>query len=217
MKTTVTLLAAAAALTAASSALAQAAQPARPAAQPARPAQAAPAQAALPSRPGPNIAGVCVVDTEAAIAASQVGRAYQARMQTLTQQVQAELQPEQTALQTEANAVAALPAGQPKTTRQTALQTRANTFQNKVELRSRELQATQARQLQRLGTEARPVLDQVYGQRNCGILIARDAVVAFNPAMDITNAVTQALNTRIQTITFDRERADQQQAAPRAQ
>ena len=40
--------------------------------------------------------------------------------------------------------------------------------------------------------ELRPVLDQVYGQRNCGILIARDAVVAFNPAMDITGALGNA-------------------------
>ena len=204
MKTTVTLLAAAAALTAASPVFAQA--------QPARPAAAAPAATPLPSRPGPNIAGVCVVDTEGAIAASSVVRAFQTRMQTLTQNVRAELQPEDTAIRTEATRIQALPEAQ-RATPTNALQARLTAFQRRAQQREQELQTTQGQQLQRLGNELRPVLDQVYGARGCGILIARDAVVAFNPAMDITGAVTTALNARIQTITFDRATLPQQPAA----
>jgi outer membrane protein len=82
-----------------------------------------------------------------------------------------------------------------------------------VALRNRELEATQARQLQRLSNEIRPVLDQVYTSRNCSIILDRAAVVAVSPAMDITGAVTQGLNARLTTISFDRERLDQQPAA----
>jgi outer membrane protein len=210
MKTTYALLTAAAALSVASGALAQAAQPARPAAQP-----AAPAQTPLPSRPGPTIAGICVVDNEGALLASTVGAAYRARMNALSQQVTAELQPEQTAIQTEVTAVQALAQGAARTTRENALRTRAGNFQNLVNLRNRELEQTQARQLQRLSNEIRPVLDQVYTSRNCSIILDRAAVVAVSPAMDITGAVTTGLNARLTTITFDRERIQQPAAGAR--
>ena len=200
------LLAAAATLSLASGAFAQA-QPARPA--------AAPAQTPFPTRPGPAIAGVCVVDNEAALSNATVGRAFQTRMQALTQQVQAELTPQQQSLQTEATAIQALAQGPARTTRETAFRTRAQTLQNLASQRGRELELTQQQQLTRLSNELRPVLDQVYGQRNCGILIAREAVVGLNPAMDITAAVTTALNARIQTITFDRAQAPAQPAAAR--
>lgn len=205
MKITYALLTAAAALSVASGALAQAARPAGQA--------AAPAQTPLPSRPGPTIAGICVVDNEGALLASQVGAAYRTRMNALSQQVTAELQPEQTAIQAEVTAIQALAQGAPRTTRENALRTRAQNFQNRVALRNRELEATQARQLQRLSNEIRPVLDQVYTARNCSIILDRAAVVAVSPAMDITAAVTQGLNGRITTVTFDRERLDQQPAA----
>ena len=207
MKTSTALLATAAALSLASGAFAQA--------QPARPAAAAAAQTPFPSRPGPTIAGVCVVDNENALGASQVGAAFRNRMQVLTQQVEAELRPEQTALQTEATAVNALAAGAPRTTRENALRTRAQTFQTRATQRGRELEFTQQQQLQRLSNELRPVLDQVYAARGCGVLLDRNAVVAVNPAMDITAAVTAGLNARIQTITFDRATVPQQ-AAPAA-
>ena len=207
MKNSTALLAAAAALSLASGAFAQA-QPARPAATTAAPAQ-------FPSRPGPTIAGVCVVDTEGALANAQVGAAFRTRMQALGQQVQAELQPQQTSLQTEATRVQGLAAGAARTTAENALRTRAQTFQNLANQRARELEYTQQVQLQRLSNELRPVLDQVYGQRNCGILLAREAVIGMNPAMDITAAVTTGLNARIQTITFDRMTPPQQPAANR--
>ena len=207
MKTTTALLAATAALSLASAAFAQA--------QPARPAAAAPAQGAFPSRPGPVIAGVCVVDNEGALTGSSVGRAFQTRMQALAQQVDAELRPQQQSLQTEATAVQALAQGAPRTQRENALRTRAQTLQNLAVQRQNELEYTQRLQLQRLSNELRPVLDQVYAARGCGLLIAREAVVAMNPAMDITPAVVAGLNTRIQTITFDRSPVPQQPAANR--
>ena len=204
MKTMTSMLALAASALSVGSAMAQA--------QPARPSAGAAAQAQLPSRPGPTIAGICVVDNEAALSNSTVGAAYQARIRALAQQVTAELQPEQTAIETEVRAVQALPAAQ-RGARETALGTRINTHRNLAAQRQRELELTQQRQLGRLSNEIRPVLDQVYAARGCGVMLDRAAVVAVNPAMDVTAAVTQGLNARIQTITFERERL-QVPAAP---
>ena len=212
MKTTISMLAFMAGVMGASSTLAQA-QPARPAAAPAA------AQAPFPSRPGPAIAGVCVVDNEQALLTSSVGTAFRNRMQALTQQVQAELRPEQTAIETELRNLQTQSASlQPaqRQQRETALRTRAQTAQNLASQRGREVEQTQQRQLQRLSTELRPVLDQVYGARGCGLLLDRQIVVASNPTMDITAAVTQALNARISTITFERERIQAPAAAPAA-
>ena len=42
------------------------------------------------------------------------------------------------------------------------------------------------------------------------MLLNGDAIMAANPAMDLTNEVTTALNGRMSTITFDRETAPAQ-------
>lgn len=176
-------------------------------------APAAPAAGTQLTNPGPALPGVCILDNQRAIGTSSVGRAVQTRLQQLGQQVSAELQPQQTALQTEESAIrtAAQAAGN---TPNPALQTRYQTFQQRVtaydqlvRTRQAEMQATEQQQLQRIAVELQPVVNQVYGQRGCGILIERGSIVAANPAMDITDGVVQGLNARIQTLTFERVRA----------
>lgn len=200
------LLAGAAILGSAGVAAAQAAQPAAP---------AAPAATQL-SNPGPVLPGVCILDNQRAIATSAVGRAVQTRLQQLGQQVTAELQPQQTAITTEAQQLQAQAAAlQPaqREQRATALQTRYETFQRLVAQRQEEMQRTEVSALRRIATEMQPVVNTVYGQRGCGLLLERGSIVAANPAMDITDAVIQGLNGRIQTFTFERERLPAQAAA----
>ena len=214
MKNTLILTAAAAALACASPVLAQAARPAQPAAAAAQPA-ARPAGVTL-TNPGPVIPGLCVVNNNRVFAQSRVGRAYQARMQQLTAAVRAELTPEETAITTEGRSLEQQRATlQPAQLQQraAALQTRFNAFQTRAAQRSRELEATEQRQIQRISTELQPVLNTVYGQRGCGVLLDGSAVVAANPAVDITAAVVTALDARISTITFERETLAQQPAA----
>ena len=216
MKNTLTLSAAAAALLCASAASAQAQRPAQPAAQAATPAPAA--RAFTLTNPGPAIPGICVVNNNRVLAQSRVGRAYQQRMQQLTAAVRAELTPEETAIQTEGRTLeqqrGTLQQAQLQQ-RVTALQTRVNTFQARANQRARELEATEQRQIGRISNELQPVLNTVYGQRGCGILFDAAAVIAGNPAMDITSAVVTALDARISTITFERESLPQQPAAQR--
>ena len=215
MNKTLMLTAAAAATMLAPAAMAQAARPAQPAAQ----AQAPAAQAGRPltlTNPGPALPGVCIVNNNRVFVQSRVGRAYQARMQQLTQAVRAELSPEETAIQTEGRTLETQRTTlQPAQLQQraTALQTRFNNFQTRANQRARELEATEAKQIQRISNELQPVLNTVYGQRGCGLLLDGSSVVAANPAMDITPAVVAALDARISTITFERESLPQQAAA----
>lgn len=76
------------------------------------------------------------------------------------------------------------------------------------------MQATQQKAADRILSEIDPVEAQVYQQRNCSVLLSRQSVIAANPAMDITPVVITALNARISTLTFERERLDQPVAAP---
>ena len=220
MKKTLILTAAAAATMLAPAAMAQANRGAQPAARPAQPAATAPAAAqSRPltlTNPGPALPGVCIVSNNRVFVQSRVGRAYQARMQQLTQAVRAELAPEETAITTEGRTLeqqrATLQQAQLQQ-RATALQTRYSAFQARAGQRARELEATEAAQLQRISNELQPVLNTVYGQRGCGILLDGSSVVAANPAMDITPAVVAALDARISTITFERTTLPQQPAA----
>jgi outer membrane protein len=192
------LLCAAGALLIATSAAAQTA-PARPA------AATAPRPSSAPTNPGPAIAGVCVLDGAGAISGSAAGRAASTRLQTLTQQVQAELQAQEATLTTEANRIRALPEAQ-RTAPATALQPRVQAFQTLAGTRQEELRRTQATALQRIETELQAVVSTIYVQRGCGLMLDRSAVVYSNPAMDVTQAAVAALNTRLPTINFERTR-----------
>ena len=182
-------------------------------------AQAASQPAAPQVTHGAATPGVCILSVEGAIAQSAVGRSVDARLKQITAAVQAELNAEQTSLQNEAKTFESQRATLDANTLQTrgnALQTKLNNFQRKAAQRDREVQATQQKALGRIGTELDPVIRQVYQQRQCGMLISRDALVIANPQMDITPAVVTALNAKIQNFTFDREHLDQPAATPAA-
>lgn len=199
-----------AAIAASGSAYAQAA------AAPAAPRPAAAAPAAAPIQSGPAIPGVCVFSSEGAIGGSAVGKYVGTRLQQLQSQVQAEVQGEATALQTEEKTYAAQRATlttEVQQQRELGFSQRETALQRKAEVRGRELEATQQKALGRVVTEFNPLLRQVYTQRNCSLLLDRNAVLGSNPSMDITADVVKLLDAKITTFQFDRERLDQQQAA----
>ena len=219
MKTTATAAAALALAALAHGAADAQARAARPAASAAAPASASAPQS-LPQ--GPAIPGVCVVSQERAVAASAAGRAASERLRQLNAQVTAELKPEQDAIEAEAKTFQAQQAALTPEQRQqrgTALQARATAYEQKAQLRQREMQATQQKALQRIGTELNPVLQSLYGARGCSLLLSTEsAVLASNTGFDLTDAAIQQLNARLPSISFDRERLDTQQpgaAAPR--
>jgi len=177
-------------------------------------AQTAPAAPAAPAvTHGPALPGVCILSSQGAVARSQVGKAVSARLSTITQQVNAELAGERTALENEGKALDAKKA----TTAQdaleqqaAALQVKANAWQRKGQLRQREVEATEQKALARVYQELDTPIKQIYQAQKCSILLDRESVMLANPSMDITDAVVTALDGRIKTLTFDRERLDQQ-------
>ncbi len=176
-------------------------------------AQTAPAApAAPPVTHGPAIAGVCIFSSQRAVASSQVGKAVDTRLKTIIQQVNAELTTERTGLDNEAKALDAKKgtlAQDALEQQAAALQVKANAWQRKGQLRQKEVEATEQKALARVYQELDTPIRQIYQSQKCSILLDRESVMLANPAMDITDAVVAALDARIKTLTFDRERLDQ--------
>jgi Skp family chaperone for outer membrane proteins len=183
-------------------------------------ASAQTAPAAAPAAPaithGPAIAGVCILSNQRAVGTSAVGKAVNARLQTIIQQVQAELNGERTALENEAKALEgkrATLAQDALEQQAAALQVKTNAWQRKAQLRQREVEATEQKATSRIFQELNIPVTQVYQTQKCSMLLDSESVLLANPAMDITPAVVTALDARIKTLTFDRERLDQAPAA----
>ncbi|HEY8618012.1 OmpH family outer membrane protein [Phenylobacterium sp.] len=165
---------------------------------------------------GPAVPGMCILSVQGAIGGSTVGRHVSTRMEQIVQQVNAELNGERTAIENEGKTLEGQRATLDRTAfeqRASALQVRANALQRRVAQREREVSATEQRAMGRVGQEMEPLIRQVYQQRQCSVLLNRDAIVIANPAMDITPGVIQALNAKITTFTIERERLDQPAAA----
>ena len=169
-------------------------------------ASSALAQAQGPANPGPVIPGVCVYFNQQALAQSTVGQAVQTRMEQLAQEVQGEIAPYATQLQTEYQALqqgaSTIPADQMNQRRQ-ALQQRAQEAQQLEQTRDNELRYTLAEQRKKISEAIEPILVAVYQEKGCGILVDRESVFIMNPAMDVTPLVIQRLNTALPTLSFN--------------
>jgi Skp family chaperone for outer membrane proteins len=170
-------------------------------------ASAASAQTAGPANPGPAIPGVCVFFNQQLLATSMAGQAVQTRMGQLATEVQGELQPYATTIQTEATALqqgaASIPADQMNQRRQ-ALQQRAQEAQQLQQTREDELRYTLSEQRRLISVAVEPILVALYQEKGCGILLDRESVFIMNPAMDITGDVITRLNAQLPTLSFNR-------------
>lgn len=179
-------------------------------------ASAATAQqaSAAPANPGPVIPGVCVYYNARLLAQSSAGQAVETRMQQLAQEVQGELQPYATAIQSEAQQLqtsgSSLPADQLNQRRQ-ALQQRAQEAQQLEATRENELRYTLAMQRQAITEAVSPILTAIYQEKGCGLLLDRESVFMMNPAMDVTDTAIQRLNTALPTLSFNRMTVPAQQ------
>ena len=168
-------------------------------------ASTAVAQTQGPQNPGPAIPGVCVYFNQRLLATSTAGQAVQTRMEQLATEVQGELGPYATTIQTE---ITTLQQGgataDPDGSRRTALQQRIQEAQTLEQTRQDELRYTLSEQRRLISAAVEPILVAVYQERGCGILIDRESVFILNPAMDITDVVIQRLNTSLPTLSFNR-------------
>jgi Skp family chaperone for outer membrane proteins len=181
--------------------------PARAPAPAARPA-AAPA---APIAHGPAIPGLCILSVNQAISQSTVGGYVKTRLEQIVAQVRAELNPEETAINTDGKALDSAKATLDQATLQSraqALQARYAAFQQKADQRQREVKATQDKALNRIAQELEPIAQQLYQTHHCSALLDKGSVMLANPEMDLTQNAITALNGKIQQFPFDREHLD---------
>jgi outer membrane protein len=183
----------------------------------ARPAGAAPA-GGPPLSFGTPISGLCVYSEGQILGQSRVGQSVAARMKMLASAVNAELQPEADAIQTEKKTLDTSGSALDQATlqqRAQALQVRFNNFEKRASQRNEELKQTQAKEVQEMERQLQPVLTQLFQQHGCAILLEREqaGVAAVNPSMDFSAQAVGGLDARIQTLTFDRVNLDSQATA----
>ncbi|MBU1347414.1 MAG: OmpH family outer membrane protein [Alphaproteobacteria bacterium] len=168
-------------------------------------ASTAVAQTQGPQNPGPAIPGVCVYFNQRLLAQSTVGQAVQTRMAQLATEVQGELAPYASTIQTEITALQqGGQAADPDGARRTAVQQRIQEAQTLEQTREEELRYTLSEQRRLISAAVEPILVAVYQEQGCGILIDRESVFIVNPAMDITDTAIQRLNTALPTLSFNR-------------
>ena len=163
-------------------------------------AQAAAAQTQL-QNPGPAIPGMCVYHNERMLAQSSAGQSLNQGMQRLVQEVQGELAPYGTAIETEAQRA------QPVQ----ALQQRIQEAQQLEQTRDTELRYTRAQQINAIAEAVDPIVVAIYQERGCGMLVDRESVYVMNPAMDITDTVIERLNAALPSLSFTRQSPPVQQ------
>lgn len=176
-------------------------------------AQTAPAQAAQPAQPavqveGPAIPGICLFSREAMFANAAVGKSASQQVQKMGTDAQAEFDRERTPLEDALRNLEGqrntLGAEQYAQQRQTLGQ-RWEDLQQKAAHRSRELEVTQRKAVDRVFQEAQPVVAAVYNERKCGLLLDRNVVLGGNMSGDLTEAVVRGLDAKIQTFPVQRE------------
>jgi Skp family chaperone for outer membrane proteins len=182
---------------------------------------AAPAAPPAAIRQGPPIPGYCVFSINEVIGGSKVGQAVVARLKVLSGQVSAELQPEEDSIKADGRVLESTQASTDAATLQAKranFNERVNAFENRAQLRQKEMQATQQKQFGVILKELDPIMKDLYQQRNCSLLIDGDqgGVRLVNPAMDLSPQAVSSLDARIQTLTFDREHLDTQPGAAAA-
>jgi Skp family chaperone for outer membrane proteins len=173
---------------------------------------ATPALAQQSSAPGtlggPPVPGVCMLSTQALIANAKIGQAAKTRLKEIADQIQAELTPEGTAIDSDAKALeserASLKAADYQARAQ-AINSRVAAFQQKRNLRDRQFQVTDTKATREIMRDAQPVIGEVYKAHNCGLLLDRNVVLDGNFSGDLTAEVVQGLDAKVTTITFDLE------------
>ena len=177
------------------------------------PAAAQQAPAAQPLG-GPVIPGVCLLSREAVFANAAAGKAASARLQDLAAAAQSEIETERQPLEAQLRALETQPDNAARRQRAETLAGQWQALQQKAAHASQEVEATRLKAMERIANEAQPAIAQVYAAKACGLLLDRNSALGGNFANDLTAEVVQLLDSRLSTITFERERLPQVAAQP---
>ena len=163
---------------------------------------------------GPVIPGVCLLSREAVFANAAAGKAASARLQELAAMAQTEIETERQPLETQLRALEGQPDNAARRQRAEVLAGQWQALQQKAAHANQEVEATRLKAMERIANEAQPAIAQVYAAKACGLLLDRNSALGGNFANDLTAEVVQLLDSRLSTITFERERLPQVAAQP---
>ncbi|MES1201744.1 MAG: OmpH family outer membrane protein [Pseudomonadota bacterium] len=171
-------------------------------------------------------ASVIVLNMGQLLSNSEVGRDMNTKLQAIRQQMATELQPEQTALQTEGQSLESathnmtpqqIQSNSALNTRVQHFEQQRDAFQTHASSLERDYQYTQAMTLQDFNQQITPVVREVMTARGAGVVLDAQAIQIAEPAFDATNDVVSRLNQRLHTMNVTRRQApaaQQQGAAP---
>lgn len=154
---------------------------------------------------GPPVRGVCILNRAEVFASARVAKSVNDQYRKAFEAAQAEVTKERESLEADAKALVAKQASLEKSifqAQQAELNTRSSQLQSKANAKTQDLETKRRAVVARIATEAQPVIEQVYKERGCGLLISRDAVLAGNMDMDITAAVIDQLDKKIVELPF---------------
>lgn len=154
-------------------------------AQQAQPAQQQQQQRAPQITHGPAVSGVCTIDPQASVLATNA-------VQAVERKINSEFSAEGQKLQQELAPYQANPQSTPE-----ALRKRVQDLQTRMANRRNNLQPAERQAQDRIAAEITPTIAEVYQQRRCSLLIDSNVLVIPNPAMDITRAVVDRLNQKV--------------------
>lgn len=154
---------------------------------------------------GPATPGICLLSREAIFANAAVAKAATTRLAELARAAQTEIDQQRAPLEAEVKALEGQPDNAQTKQKREGLTARWTALQRKANHNSREIEATRAKAMERISIELQPVIAQAYTSKKCGLLFDRSALLGGNFANDLTADVVRGLDTKIQTITFERE------------
>ncbi len=166
------------------------------------------AQAPAEGLGGPAVAGVCLLSQQAILVNAKVGAGATQRLQQLMAQAQAEVNRDRAPIDADLKALQAkAPKEKPADLQkeQAALQARYQVVQAKADQRTRQVEATRLKVIQRVEAESQSVIATVYKAHGCGLLLDRNAVLGGNMSGDLTAEVVKALDAKITSFAFDLE------------
>ncbi|MBS0503829.1 MAG: OmpH family outer membrane protein, partial [Proteobacteria bacterium] len=101
-------------------------------------------------------------------------------------------------------AVNALQGKQPDAALQTriqALQTKQNSANQELGKQEQNIRSTQAHVVQQINQKLGPIVQAQLASSGATMIVDREGVLAFSPAVDITNAVLAQLNQQLPTVS----------------
>lgn len=159
---------------------------------------------------------VIVLDYERVVATSDVGRDMTTKLQQIGQQMDGELSPERTAIETEQRrlqqAAQGMSSEQVRANTQLsqqveALGQRAETFRQRQISLARDLEYTRQRTLMDFNAQITPVVQEVMTARGAGVVIDASTAQLYAPNLNVTDDVIQRLNQRVRTMNVTRQSA----------